>query len=309
MEQNQINYARTLADGYDNIAPTPIQGEHAWQYAQSDNFFSPEERADVLRRELAPHRAKIEAQLAEVGYPPESLTKFPKFASDLYSGQQTQVVTLLVGSDIELKGRLRVVMTADGPDIRITPVQPGLSIPKEAGSIQLSKAEQQQLSQQGALPRPFMLPDNGSYTPTYLRVDPLTETVELWRIKPEQLPTKLLGIDLTKDQQLQLVNGHSVRLSGLLDKQGEPFNATVSISPARQAIQFTDFNRLNVALRPDNEYRQQVTQNNDGAKTDLIRSRETALGSTTPSHHQNEMATGLAANDPGDQEKSMKMRR
>ena len=293
MEQSATNYARTQADGYDNIAPTTLQGQQAWQYAQTDNFLSPEEASAVLRKQLEPYRAQLEAKLSQIGYPPEHLATMPHIEEALFGGQRTARMNVLVSPDVKMEGLLRIVMTEDGPDIRITPVNPSLTIPDQVAGIKLSPIEKQQLTQEGALPRPFLIADKGEYVPTYLRVDPQTNTVELWRIRAEQLPTKLLGIDLARDQQLQLVNGYPVRLTGLLDQQGEPFNATVSISPARQQFQFSDYNRLDVVLKPDAEHRNQLAHNNEGAKTDLTRSQETAVGAPIMSNSQRETVQKL----------------
>ena len=292
------DYARVQADGLDNIAPTMTQGQRAWQYAQSDNFFSPEEQADVMRQQLEPYRAAIEAKLTQIGYDPDYFAQDPRDEAALHSGQQTGVLVIRIAPEINIEGRLRIVMTDEGPDIRFTPSQRTLTIPDEIGGIRLSQAEQNQLVQEGALPRPFMIQDNGEYVPTYLRLDQQSNTVELWHLRPEQLPTKLMGIDLTKDQQLQLVNGYDVRINGLLDSQGEPFNATVNLSAARQSLQFSNFNRLDVAVKPDSEFRQQLVQNDEGAKTDLNRSREISVGSPVVNHQQSEVIKQLLDTDP-----------
>lgn len=293
MEQAATNYARTQADGLDNIAPTSLQGKAAWQYAQSDNFFSPEEQAAVLRRELEPYLAELETKLNQIGWGRDHLEKLPALQDALFSGRPTVPLEINLSQDLKMFGSLRIIMTEAGPDIRITPLQQNLSIPESIGGVRLSPAEQQQLYREGALPRPLLVPENGTFIPTFLRVDDQTNTIELWRVKPEQLPTKLMGIDLTKDQQLQLVSGNPVRLSGLIDRQGEPFNATVSISPARQELQFSDVNRLDMAVKPDNQHRQQVAQNNDGAKTDLTRSQEVAIGAPTMSNSQRQTVEKL----------------
>ncbi len=297
MEQNTMNYARTQADGLDNIAPTMLQGQQAWQYAQSDNFLSSEERAAVMRQALEPYRTQLESKLAELGYDPQHLANLPKLQADLFNGRQSDLTDVVVALGMLMQGRLRIVMTDEGPDIRITPVLKELTIPTEIAGVKLSKAEQQQLSQEGALPRPILIPENGTLVPTYLRIDESTNAVELWRVKAEQLPTKLLGIDLTKDQQLQLAGGHSVHLTGLRDNQGEAFNATVSLSAAKQSFEFSDLSRLDVALKPDNHYRQQVALNNEGAKTDVTRHQETVIGSPALSNHQRETIKNLLDSD------------
>lgn len=309
MEDKSLSYARTQADGYDNIAPTTLQGQQAWQYAQSDNFCSPEERAAVMRRELEPYREQIEAKMDQLGYSVDHLATLPKLRDDLFSGRATDSTRIHITPDMNMVGSLRVVMTEEGPDIRITPINKALTIPDEIAGVRLSKSEQQQLSQDGYLPRPILIPENGTFVPTYLRVDEVTNSVELWRVRPEQMPTKLLGIDLTKDQQMQLASGHPVHLSGLLDKQGEPFNATVNISPGKQSLEFSDLSRLDVALSPDNHYRQQVALNNNGAKTDVTRQQEVAVGSPAVSNHQREAIKNLLNSDtePG-RDHSLKQR-
>ena len=308
MEQTATNFARTQADGLDNIAPTTLQGQAAWQYAQSDNFFSPEEQAAVLRRELEPYRAQLETKLTQIGWGPDSLAKLPTIQDALFSGRQTVPLEISISQDLKMFGCLRIVMTDAGPDLRITPLQQALTIPESISGVRLSPAEQQQLYREGALPRPLLVPENGQFVPTFLRVDTQTNTIELWRVKAEQLPTKLMGIDLTKDQQLQLVSGHAVRLSGLTDRQGEPFNATVSISAARQELQFSDVNRLDVAVKPDNKHRQQVAQNNDGAKTDLTRSQEVAIGAPTMSNSLRETVEKLLEGKQENQSSGQKLK-
>lgn len=298
MEQIATNYARSQADGHDNLAPTTMQGKQAWQFAQTDNFFSPEEAAAVLRKQLEPYRPQLEAKLSQIGFPPDHLANHPHLGEALFSGQPTGLMNVRITPEVKLEGRLRIVMTEEGPDIRITPVKPALTIPDQVAGIKLSNVEKQQLAQEGALPRPFLIADKGEYVPTYLRVDAQTNTVELWRVRAEQLPTKLLGVDLTKDQQLQLVNGHPVRLSGLLDKQGEAFSATVSISPTRQQFQFANVDRVDLALRPDNEHRTQLAHNNEGAKTDLTRSQETAIGAAVLTNNQRETVQKLLEGKP-----------
>lgn len=292
------NFALTQADDLDNIAPTPLQGQQAWQYAQNDNFLSPEEHTAIMQNQLEPYRAEIEAKLTEIGYPPHHLAKYPELEAGLYSGKKTGIMDVFIVPGIVLEGRFRIGMTENGPEIFFTPYQHQLSIPDEISGVKLSKAEKEQLAVEGALHRPILMADKGDYVPTYLRVDQFTNTVELWRVRPEMLPTKLMGIDLTRDQQLQLANGHAVRLSGLLDKQGEPFNATVSISATQKEIQFSDFSRLGVDLKPDSESRQQLALNNDGAKTDLTRSQELSTGQTITSDHQRETMRQLLEDEP-----------
>ncbi len=251
-----------------------------------------------MQKQLAPYREQLDAQLTRIGHPASHIANYPELEATLFSGRVTPPVRVQLTPDIQLEGRLHIVMTEGGPEIRITPLLPYLSIPNEVGGVVLSAAEKRQLEQEGALPRPLLIPANGEYVPTYLRVDEQTNTVELWRVRPELLPTRLMGVDLTRDQQLQLANGSPVRLSGLLDQQGEPFTATVSIAAARQELQFRDISRLAPQVRPDTEQTQQLALNNEGAKTDQLRHVETKTGQAIHSHQQQEPLQRSAVEKP-----------
>ena len=308
MEQQAVNNARTQADGLDNIAPTLNQGQAAWQYAQSDNFFSPEEQTAVLRREIEPYREQLEAKLTRIGWSSAHLANHPAIENALFSGRQTTLLQFYLSPELQMTGCLRIAMTEHGPDIRVTAQQPSLTIPEQVAGIRLTETEKQQLIYEGALPRPLLIPENGQFVPTFLRLNDQTNILEFWRVKPEQLPTKLMGVDLTKDQQLQLVSGNAVRLSGLIDQQGEPFNATISLSAGKQALQFSDINRLDVALKPDTRFQEQLAQNNEAAKTDLTHSQETAFGITTSSRSQLETVQQLLAGQNEANSKGQKVR-
>jgi hypothetical protein len=286
--KNSLEHANSQADAYDNIAPTSVQGQQAWQYAQSDSFLSPEELTAVLRRELAPYRSQIEEKLASIGYPPQHLAKYPELEDGLYCGKKTGLMDIYIAPGVVIEGRFRVGLTENGPEIFVTPYHRQLTIPDEVNGIRLSERDKQDLIQERSILKPFLLSDKGDSVPTYLRVDEQTNTVELWRVRPEMLPTKLMGVDLTRDQQLQLAHGHAIRLHGLTDRQGEPFDATVCISATRKELQFSDFNRLSVNLKPDNDFRQQLALNDEGIKTDLTRSREIRSGGQITSNHQDE---------------------
>lgn len=293
MENQQKTYARTQADGLDNIAPTALQGKQAWQYAKSDNFFSPEEQAAVLRKELETQRPDIMNKLSQIGYTEDFLKKHPKVEQDLFAGKQTDPLYVNLTPEINMLGRLRIVSTEQGPELRITPAHPKPQIPDEVGGFKLSNLDKKQLLEEGAVSRPYMIPDKGTFTPTYLRIDPATNTPELYKVKPEQMPSVLLGIDLTKDQQQQLASGYPVRLAGLRDSQNEPFNATVSLSPAQKNLQFGDISRQSLAIRPDAENSRQVVQNNEGGKTDQTKGQEQRTGLPAATNNQSEAVRQL----------------
>lgn len=276
--QNQ-DFARTQADGFDNIAPTDQQAAAASHYAVTDGFLSPSEQEAILRQ-IATERPLLLKKLDEVGIDKIYLAMNPEVEQTLFSGRPTPVVTIILPNELELRGRLRIASTEQGPQLRITPVHSALVIPDKVGGLKLTDQERIDLQQKGFVDKAIQLPENGGFVAGFLRVDKETNTVDVWRVQPETLPKKLLGIDLTRNQQIALVCGHPIKLSGLMDRQGEPFDATVSISPGKQGIQFDDISRPDVALQPDHKYKQQIAQNNDGAKTDQTRGLEERSGVT-----------------------------
>jgi virulence-associated protein VagC len=291
------SYARSQADGLDNIAPSPKQAAAASQYAVTDGFISSEEQSAVLRQEIEADRPLLQNKLNEIGITKAYLKANPAVEKALFSGQPTSVVTVQLPNDLLLNGRLRIAVTDQGTQLKITPVMPGLTIPDKVGDLQLTQQEREDLLQSGYVERPIQMPENGQYVSAFLRVDKETNTVDAWKVKPEMLPTKLLGIDLTRDQQLQLVCGYPVQLSGLKDQQGESFDATVKVSVSKQGLEFSNLSRQDVVFKPVEKHQHQVAQNNEGAKTDLIRSREEKTGINTTANAQNETLKRLLMDD------------
>lgn len=290
-------FAQTRADEIDNIAPTPLQAGAAWQYALTDNFLSIDEQSAVLRRQIEGDLPLLQNKLSEVGITSAFLAANPQVEEALFSGRPTPIVTVILPNDLELSGRLRIVATDQGTQLRITPVMPDLTIPDRVGDLQLTRQERQDLEQKGFVEKPIQIAENGSFVPAYLRVDKETNTVDIWKVRPEMLPTQLLGIDLSREQQLQLAAGYPVRLSGLKDRQGEPFDATLSVSAAYKGLQVSNISRQDVTLKPDEKNRQQLAQNNEGAKTDQVRILEEKTGVTTVANAQKETIKRLLTDD------------
>lgn len=286
--ETQKEYARTQADGLDNIAPTAQQGAAAWQYAITDGFLSSDEQAAMLRQQIEQARPDLEAKLVAVGIDRAFLDKYPKVEQDLFSGQRSDLIIINLPQGIRLTGSLRIAVTETGPEVRITPYQPALNIPAQVKGFPVTEEQKKELMRDGSTSRPTMVPDNGSYVPVYLRVDPLTNTVDLWKVKPEMMPTKLMGIDLTKAQQMQLAAGHPVKLDGLKDSQGETYQGTVSISASKQSLQFSDVSRQDMSIEPVEKHEEQLAQNSHGAKTDATRHAEVISGQTGVSKAQTE---------------------
>lgn len=293
-----LTHAHTLADGSNQVAPTPLQGQQPWQYAQTDNFLSLEEQTAVLSQQIEPYREELLDRLTRLGLTESVLAQSPMLTEALFSGQPTPLVRIDIVPNLPVEGRLRIHMTETGPELRITPALRELTIPDEVASIRLSDWEKRELAQSGALSRPLLLPDQGEYVPTFLRVDRETNTLELWRVRAEELPKQLLGVDLTRDQQQQLATGHAVRIAGLLDRQGEPFTATVSLSASRKELSLSKMNRLDFAIQPDMQHSEQLALNNNGAKTDQTRQQELTTGQNVVNNQERETMRQLLDDKP-----------
>lgn len=281
------DYARVQANGLDNIAPTPQQAAAASQYAVTDGFLSAEEQAAVLKQ-IHAERPGLQKKLDEVGITREFFTTNPDVEKALFAGQSTSVLTLQLPNDLQLQGRLRIAMTEEGPQLRVTPVRSELTIPDKVGNIRLTEQDRQELEKKGYVQKAIELPEKGGFVSGFLKVDKETNTVDVWRVNPETLPTKLLGVDLTRDQQIALATGHPIKLSGLKDRQGEPFDATVSLSVEKKGLQFSDIGRPEMAMKPEEKHRNQLAQNNEGAKTDQARGLEEKAGNPAITNAQTE---------------------
>jgi hypothetical protein len=302
------DYARSQADGLDNIALTQQQAAAASQYAVTDGFLSSEEQDAVLRRQIAPERQVLQAKLDEVGITREYLATHPEVEHALFSGKSTPVITIYLPNDLQLQCRLRIAVTDQGPQIRITPVHPELALPEKVGGLQLTQQEQEDLRQKGFVDKAIQLAENGGFAAGFLRVDKGTNTVDVWRVQPETMPTKLLGIDLTRDQQIALVCGYPVKLSGLKDQQGGSYDATFTVNVAKQGIQLSDLSRPDVSLRPDEKFKSQLAVNNEGAKTDQIRGLEEKSGQAINSDTQKETVKNTVTDDEQGKQTGKKLR-
>ena len=160
MQTNE--YARTQADGLDNIAPTQTQAAAASQYAVTDNFLSSSEQEAVLRQ-IATERPVLQKKLDEVGITRDYLAVNPDVERALFSGKSTPVLTIDLPNDLKLEGRLRIAITENGPQLRITPVRSELSIPDKVGELKLTQQERSELEQNGYVDRSITIPENGGF--------------------------------------------------------------------------------------------------------------------------------------------------
>ncbi|MFC5410706.1 DUF3945 domain-containing protein [Larkinella bovis] len=293
-------YARTQAEAIDNLAPTQQQAAAATQYAITDGYLNSAEQEAIIKQ-IGAERPQFQKKLDEVGITKEFLAANPDVEKALFHGRSTPVLTLELPNDLQLQGRLRIAITEQGPQLRVTPVHENLLIPDKVGDIRLTQQERDELKEKGFVNQAIQMPEKGGFVAGFLRVDKETNTVDVWRVNPETLPSKLLGIDLTRDQQIALACGHPVKLSGLKDQKGEPYDATVSINVGKQSLQFSDLSRSGVSIKTEDKFKPQLALNNEGAKTDQTLGLEQKTGHTINSNAQQEAIKQSTPDDGNEQ--------
>lgn len=88
--------------------------------------------------------------------------------------------------------------------------------------------------------------------------------------KTVRIPKKLLGVELTEQQQKDLREDKTIYVKGMVtDKSGEPFNAYVKVNTEAGKLNFYKWNpdkakKQGAEVKPANESKTQVAVNNDG---------------------------------------------
>ena len=302
-------FAQTQANSLDNIAPTTLQAKMAREYSLTDHFLNMEEQSTVLQREIDGDRPLIKTKLHEIGISPALLATRPEIEKALFSGRSTPVLSIQLPNDLAMQGRLRVEMTEHGARLRVTPVLGELKIPDKVGDLPLTPQEKQDLQQQGFLERPLQVSQNGSFVPAYLRVDSETNTVSSWKVRPDMLPNQLFGIQLTREQQLQLAAGYSVQLIGLKDPQGDYFEATVAVSVEKQGLRITSTKPMKLQVRPGENPEQQLIKPTDQTGKNPVRKpNETSVTPSVDSTPNEKLTRLLSAEEELPQQHRIKLR-
>lgn len=114
---------------------------------------------------------------------------------------------------------------------------------------------------------------------------------EILQEKNFHIPTKLLGVELSKEQQDKLKEHKTIYVSGMLDKKGEAFNAYVKVNTEKEKLDFFKWNPDKVQkVTPDNNSKTQVAVNSEGKTHEATKKNEEPLkqGQTQPTEKQQE---------------------
>lgn len=110
-----------------------------------------------------------------------------------------------------------------------------------------------------------------------------------------RIPTKLLGVELSEQQQKDLKENKTIYVTGMTDKAGEPFNAYIKVNTEKEKLDFFRWNpdkakKQGAEVTPDNASKTQVAVNSEGKTNEATKDIKEPLkqGQTGPNQKQQE---------------------
>lgn len=146
------------------------------------------------------------------------------------------------GEDHKIPAKLRLHQGEDGKvEVKVHPIQ-RLYIPDEYMGHKFTKEEKGALLNDKNLGKTVELTNrNGEKDTYFLSVDPKTNELIPLRSKHINVPEKIKGVELTKDQKEKLGAGQKVKVDGMMGKNDKKFSATLQVNAAGRNISFSDF--------------------------------------------------------------------
>ena len=113
-----------------------------------------------------------------------------------------------------------------------------------------------------------------------------------------RVPNKLLGREISSEEQSKLKEGQTVYMTGLIDKKGEPFNAYVKPNFEKNKFDFLKWNpdKSNVKeITPDNNSKTQVSVNSEGKTNEATKDIKESLKQeqSQPNEQQQRKSRGI----------------
>ena len=110
-----------------------------------------------------------------------------------------------------------------------------------------------------------------------------------------RIPTKLLGTELSEQQQKDLKENKTIYVTGMTDKAGEPFNAYIKVNAEKEKLDFFRWNpdkakKQGAEVTPDKASKTQVAVNSEGKTNEATKDIKEPLkqGQTQPNQKQQE---------------------
>lgn len=110
-----------------------------------------------------------------------------------------------------------------------------------------------------------------------------------------RIPAKLLGAELSEQQQKDLKENKTIYVTGMTDKAGEKFNAYIRVNTEKEKFNFFKWNpdkakKQEAEVTPDNTSKTQVAVNSEGKTDEATKNTKEPLkrGQTQPDEKQQE---------------------
>lgn len=110
-----------------------------------------------------------------------------------------------------------------------------------------------------------------------------------------RIPAKLLGAELSEQQQKELKENKTVYVTGMTDKAGEKFNAYIKVNTEKEKFDFFKWNpdkakKQGAEVTPDNASKTQVAVNSEGKTNEATKNTQEPLkqGQAHPTEKQQE---------------------
>lgn len=190
-----------------------------------------------------------------------------------------------------------------------------IKIPNEVKGVALNDGQKKDLSEGKVVYLEGMTSKNGKEFNATVRIDADKRSLEFKfdntnKLSQEQqqsnkqnqsqaqeqkfrIPTKLLGVELSKEQQQNLRENKTIYVTGMLDKKGEPFNAYIKVNAEKEKLDFFKWNpdrakKQGAEVTPDNNSKTQVAVNSEGKTNEATKKNEEPLkqGQTQPTEKQ-----------------------
>ena len=144
--------------------------------------------------------------------------------------------------DFRIPAKIRLQKGEDGNvKVKIHPIQ-RLHIPEEYMGHKFNKTERTALLENRNLGKTLELTDkDGKKDNYYLSIDAKTNELIPLRTKHIRVPEKIKGAGLSEEQRQKLAVGKKISLSGMTDKNGKKFSATLQVDAANRTINFSGF--------------------------------------------------------------------
>ena len=164
-------------------------------------------------------------------------------------------------------------------------------IPDEIKSVKLSDEQKKELSEGRSIYVEGMTSKTGKHFNANLQFNADKRSIEQTEQKELRVPKKMLGRDISPEEQAKLKAGQTVYMTGLIDKKGEPFNAYVRPNFEKNKFDFLKWNPDKSQAKevtPDNASRTQVAVNSEGKTNEATKHVREPLkqGQTEPAAGQ-----------------------